>query len=301
MRTYNYFGYYNDIVVKEELGTEGTLHGKYGDLHFKRCEDGFAIINSSFLGSGFVCWPCSADIGFPGFINGIPVTEIHQYISINSIAPIVIEAPELKRAYLKISKPTIDDQIREIGDATLQALVLLMLHDKENVNPKDKFIEISIDFCNKGNSVDYCEIQCDEKCILHSIATKNLKVKANTVVLKDHAYEGLEQAKFSGKVYPFIYRDLINDILNPNIDFFSRNKGLKLVDGSLRGDDCWLFNDCTALEKVHLSNGILKVPPHAFENCCSLVDIYIPDTVIESNRQIILRKKAEPKLCFEKY
>ena len=278
MDTYNYTGYYRDITVEQELGTEGILSGEYGNLHFKRCNDGFAIIDSSFLGSGFVPWPCSADIGFPDFINGIPVTEIHQTISIDSTLPITIEAGELKRAYLKISRTSINQQIEDAGDA-FRALFLMMLRDQNNVNQKDNFLELSIVFCKNDSAIDYCEIRCDEKCILHGIATKHLKVNASTVVLKDKAYSGLEQAYFSGRVYPFIYSGWDGD--EPNIDYFSGAQKLKILDGSLRGDNCWQFNDCTSLEKVHLSNGILRVLPKSFENCISLVDLYIPDTVTE--------------------
>ena len=35
------------------------------------------------------------------------------------------------------------------------------------------------------------------------------------------------------------------------------------------------------LEKVHLANGIRKVPRNAFKNCSSVADLYIPDTVAE--------------------
>ena len=276
INTYSYIGNYNNITVKQELETEGILSGSYGNLHFKRCEDGYAIFDSNFIGSGFVCWPTSADIGFPAFINGLPVTEIHQSISISSTYPIAIEAPQLKRAYLKISKSNLDDQIREAGDA-FRALVLLMLRDNENVNQKEQFIEVSIDFCKENSSIDYCKIECNDKCILHSIATKHLFVKADTVVLKDHAFDGLEQAEFSGKVYPYVYRDWDYD--KPNIDFFAGLKSLKFVDGSLRGDNCWVFTNCISLEQIHLSNGIKKVLPHSFENCTSMVDLYIPDTV----------------------
>ncbi len=273
-----YTGTYWDITTEEALGTEGILSGSYGDLHFKRCEDGLAIIDSSFLGSGFFSAPASAELGFPAFINGIPVTEIHQSISIDSTYPIDIEAFQLKRAYLKIARSSFQQRAEEAGDA-LRALFLMMLQDLNNVNQKEDLMDISIYFAKEGNSIDYCEIQCNEKCILHDVAAKHLKVNAGTVVLKDHAYENLEKAEFSGKVYPFIYSDWEGD--EPNIDYFSGAKKLKMVDGSLRGDTCWRFNDCTSLETVHLSNGIRRILSHSFENCTSLTDLYIPDTVTE--------------------
>lgn len=278
METYKYSGYYNDIKVEGQLGTEGILVGSYGDLHFRRCEDGLSIINSSFLGSGFVAWPTSADIGFPSFINDIPVTEIHQCISISNTYPIAIESPNLKRAYLRITKTSVDDQIKEAG-SSLAAVLLIMLRDQENVNQKDKFLEVSVDFFKSDNSIEYCEIESDQRCLLHGIAAKQLIVKAPTVVLKGHAYSKLERAVFSGKVYPYVYSDWDGDVSNN--DFFAGTSHLKLVDGSLRGDDCWCFNDCTSLEKVHLANGIIRVPPYSFKNCSSLADLYIPDTVSE--------------------
>lgn len=278
METYKYTGGYWDITVQESLSEEGRLTGPYGELHYKRCADGYAIIDSSFLGSGFVSWPTSKDLGFPSFINGIPVTEIHQNISISSTYPIAIEAMQLKRAFLRISKSSIEDQINEAGDA-FRALFLFMLRDQENIDQKEKFLKISIDFCKNGNSIDYCEIQCDQRCILHNIAAAHLKVKAPTIVLDGHSYRGLERAEFSGKVYPFVHSDWDGDY--SDIDYFSGLEKLKMVDGSLRGDDCWRFNGCTSLETVHLSNGIKKILPRTFENCYSLTDLYVPDTVTE--------------------
>lgn len=278
METYRYTGSYLDIIVKEPLGPEGILTGSYGDLHFKRCADGFAIIDSSFLGSGFVDWPTSKNVGFPRFINCVPVTEIHQNFLIDSRLPIVITAPELKRAYLRISRSSFEDQIREVGD-TFRALFLLMLRDHENVNQEESLLDMSLDFITNSGSVEYCEIQCDERCVLHNISAKILRVKAPTVVLNGHAYSGLERAEFSGKVYPFVHTDWYGDYYDT--DYFSQVKSLKMVDGSLRGDDCWRFTGCVSLETVHLANGIKRILPHSFENCSSLLDLYIPDTVTE--------------------
>ena len=278
METYKYTGYYSNINVEKQLDTEGILTGSFGDLHFRRCTDGFSIIDSHFPGSGFVCGPTSKELGIPGFINGIPVTEIRQNISIDNTCPIAIEAPELKRAYLRISRSGLRDQNKDADDA-FRALFLIMLHDQENVSQKEKFLDISIDFYKTGRSVDYCEIQCDERIVLHSIGAKHLRVYAPTVVLKDHAYGELEQAEFSGKVYPFVYSDWSGECLNT--DYFSETKSLKIVDGSLRGDVCWQFNGCVSLEKVHLANGMKKVLPYTFQNCSSLIDLYVPDTVTE--------------------
>jgi hypothetical protein len=155
MKVHNYNGDYFNIVVEEPLGEEGILSGKYGNLRFKRCRDGITIIDSCFKGSGFVSCPTGADIGIPGFINGIPVTEIRQNISINSTHPIAVEAPELKRAYLRISKKTLVDQLNE-GDA-LRSWILSMLADRENINQDGSFLNINIDFYKQSREIDYCE------------------------------------------------------------------------------------------------------------------------------------------------
>lgn len=272
-----YTGDYFHIKVATPLQEEGILKGQYGDLHYKRCEDGLAIYDSSFIGSGFVDAPTSADLGFPSFVNDIPVTEIHQHISISSTYPIAIEAFELKRAYIHVSRKSLEAQMQ--GEDAFRSLIRFMMRDMEHVNQNEQFTEIDIDFYKPNQAVDYCEIQCSEKCILREIQTVHLKVKAPTVVLKDNGYSLLERAEFTGKVYPFVYSGWDGD--EPNIDYFAGIKGLKYVDGSLRGDICWSFRDCISLEKVHLSNGIQAVPSYAFANCSSLEDIYIPDTVTQ--------------------
>lgn len=256
MKMYEYTGFMGNLVVNEELGVEGILSGQYGQLHYKRCKDGFAIIKSHFKGSGFVCYPTSAELFIPGFINNIPVTETHQLISINneSSHPIAIEASNINRAYLTIVK-------------------------KFGGYQKNQPINIDINFCKSNGAVDYCEIQCYEPCILAGVAAKHLKVVASSITLKDSAYEALEQAEFFGGVIPFIESGFDNDYIN--LEYFSGKKALKSVKGSFIGDTCFKFNDCTSLEKVHLSNGICQVPPYAFKNCSSLKDIYIPDTVTE--------------------
>ena len=278
METYRYTGNYCELHTEEPLGTEGLLEGPFGKLFFKRCHDGFAIIDSCFPGTGFICWPTSADLGFPGFINDIPVTEIRQSISISNTHPIAIEATELKRAYLRIKRASSAEKLSE-ADEGLAALLRLMLEHQENVNQKEKFLEVSVEFFNKDKSIDSCWIQTDERCILHGVAAKHLSVEAPSVVLEDHAYEKLEWAEFTGKVYPYLYSDWDGEYFNTR--YFSGIKSLRMVDGSLRGDDCWNFAGCVSLEKVHLANGIKRILPHSFENCTSLTDLYVPDTVTE--------------------
>lgn len=278
METCKYTGNYFDLIVDQPLGEEGILTGSYGELHYKRCADGISIIDTSFLGSGFVCWPTSKDLGFPRFINGIPVTEIHQEVIIDNAYPIAIEAPELKRAYLKISRSRIEDQIKEADNASY-ALFLIMSKIYEDEHRKNEPLNISIDFCKSSGSVDYCEILCDEKCVLHNVPAKILSVNAPAVVLDGRAYDGLERAEFSGRVYPAAHSDWDCDYYDT--DYFSGRKSLKKVEGSLHGDDCWSFRGCVSLESVHLANGMKKILPYSFENCSSLTDLYVPDTVTE--------------------
>lgn len=280
MKTYTYTGYFFNVETQEQLSDEGILNGQYGTLHFRRCADGYAIYNSSFLGSGFVCTPTAANIAYPNYINGIPVTEIHNSIQINSDDcrhPIVIEGRNLKRVYLYIGRKTRTDDLCKADG--LEKLMLAMFDAMDDVRAKNELLSISIGFCKGGEAVDFCEIRCDEKCILKDIESKRLEVVAPSVVLADKAYGFLEYAKFSGRVYPYIYSDW--DCDRQNIDYFENIESLRFIDGSLCGDVCWSFSGCKSLERVHLANGIQKVPLRAFANCSSLMDLYIPDTVSE--------------------
>lgn len=278
MKTYDYSGDYFEITTSDPLEEEGILKGHYGELHYRRCKDGISIVDSAFLGCGFVDWPTSADFGAPRTINEIPVTELHKTVCISSTDPIAIEGGLFKRIYLDIRKMSPEELIDNMNNP-LGALILLILQDQSGTKQDKEFTEIKIDFCNNEHSVDYCEIRCNGKCILNGINAKHLRIKADTVVLKGHAYSELETAEFSGKVYPFVDNDWDGEFVN--LDFFSGAKHLRLVDGSLRGDSCWMFTNCTTLERVHLSNGIKNIPAHAFSNCVSLEDLYIPDTVTE--------------------
>lgn len=244
MANYEYTGNYSNLVVGEQLGEEGTLSGEFGTLHFRRCTDGIAVIESNFLGSGYVCWPTSAYLGIPRFINEQPVTEIHRTIAIDSTYPIAIEAPELKRAYLKIRKRTLDDQLAE--DDPFRSLVRLMLRDQENRNQSVDNTFITVEFFCKINGIEYCEIQCNDKCILNRVNARHLRVKAPYVeLLSDRPYRDLERVDFSGRVYPY------EDLRGKYLDYFAGLKNLKEVDGALCGKDGWYFEGCSSLEKVH--------------------------------------------------
>lgn len=277
MTTYVYEGSYMQLQVQEPLDQEGILTGQYGKLHFKRCADGFAIYDSFFPGTGMVCGPTSANLGFPESINNIPVTEIHQTIRIGSAHPIAIEGKQLKRVYLNIS---LTDPQQEAAKATsLAQLFSVMLQQRERNNRRQEDLEISLDFYTEKRVVDFCRITCDQKCILNPVPARQLQVNAPVTVLKGQVFEQLEAADFNSQVYPYTYDDW--DGQEQNIRYFAGAKKLRSVDGALLGDVCWCFTDCTALESVHLSNGILNVPARAFQNCACLKDLYLPDTVTE--------------------
>lgn len=280
MEVYNYTGTYFDIESQKQLSDEGILEGQYGTLHFKRCSDGYAIYDTSFMGSGFVCWPTSADIGYPNYINGIPVTEIHNSIKIKMDDykyPIAIEGRNIKRVYLSVGRKTLKDE--PCADDGLEKLIYALFDSMDDARSESELLKISIDFCNGGNPVDLCEIRYDKKCILGEIASKKIEVIAPSVILSGKAYEFLECIKVSGCIYPYVYSDWEGDVQNTN--YFKNTESLRFVEGSLCGDVCWSFCGCKSLERVHLANGIQKVPPYAFANCFSLSDLYIPDTVSE--------------------
>ena len=280
LNTYTYTGGIFDIEVQEQLSDEGILDGQYGALHFKRCADGYAIYNTSFIGSGFVCTPTSANLSYPNYINGVPVTEIHNSITIkfehyeHSIA---IEGKNIKRAYLYMSRKTLADEPRKADG--LENLIMAFFDVMNNEKSKSEPLPISICFYNGGNPIDLCEIRCDEKCVLIDVKAKKLEVVSPSVILSGKANEFLEYFKFSGRAYPNKYSDWDGEI--QCTDYFENIEGLKHIDGSLCGDLCWSFKGCKSLEQIHLSNGIQRVPSRAFANCSSLTDLYIPDTVTE--------------------
>lgn len=275
MKTYTYAGDYSNIETRDPLLEEGILSGQYGTLHFKQCVDGYAIYNSSFPGSGFVPIVTAANIGYPNYINGIPVTEVHNSVNVfnNFGNPIAIEGRNLKRVYLYIGRKPRGDNLRNDAAKMIMAMLDSMDGNREKSDP----LKISIEFYNEGNTVDFCEIRYDKSCILSHVASKRLEVVAPSVILADKAYGFLEYAAFSGRVHPYTYSDWDGE--RENTDYFENIESLRFVDGSLSGNVCWSFSGCKSLERVHLANGIQKVPPRAFADCSSLTDLYIPDTV----------------------
>ncbi len=278
MNEYSYSGNLSSVLVDEVMGDEGILVGQWGRLHYRKCNDGFSIINSYFKGSGFYVGPSSVDMYFPKTINDIPVIEVRQDVSIASKHPIVIEGGSLKRVFLNISYKSFSREMSEASQP-MSALIMHMLRDQEGTNQEESALNIELDFCNASNSVEYCEISCNRSCILEPVSTVELKVNSPKVVLRGKAYKKLKRAIFSGKVYPSVELDW--EGYYQEINHFSELNELKEVDGSLRGDTCWSFKNCISLERVHLSEGIKKIAPYSFYNCSSLTDLYIPDTVTE--------------------
>lgn len=277
MQSYNYTGSYFNIETQEPLSDEGILTGKFGEIHFKQCSDGYAICDTAFKGSGFVCTPTSANIGYPKYINGVPVTEVHNEIKIesNRCEPIAIECGNIKRVYLTVGRKTFADKYGEDDETKKLAMCLFdaMTKGKEKNNP----LQVSIDFYNEEHAVELCEIFCKEKCILGRVGAKTLKVIVPSVILTGKAHELLEYMEVSGKIYPYTYSDWGDDVRE--IDYFENLKNLKSVEGLLSGDICWNFKGCQSLERIRLADGIKKVPSYSFKNCSSLTDLYIPDTV----------------------
>ena len=277
MNTYHYSGFL-EMKTDTLLDDEGVLTGEFGDMHYRRCSDGYSIIDASLPGTGFVCTPTSADISVPASINGVPVVEMQCCVAINSTYPIAIEGPNLRRVDLTITHKTLNDEIQQ-KDA-LSAVVLLLLRNQERVSQDEGILDINIDFyANSNHSVDQCIIRCQQKCFIHKIHAKELVVKSPVVILKGHVSELTEYINFSGKVYPFVNSDWNGDV--PNIGYFKNARRLKSINGSLRGDTCWYFSECESLQKVHLANGMLRIPAHAFSGCSSLEDLYVPDTVTQ--------------------
>lgn len=275
-----YTGKYRNIYTEEQLPNEGVLTGEYGSLNFQRCSDGFSIYNSYFKGSGFVSWASSMEIGFPETINDIPVTEIHQDIIVSDDCPVTIEGGRLKRVYLCIvEKENLSKKLESNLENPLDLFVYSILKEQEK-KEREEAKEIWIEFCNsQGRKVDFCEIECKQKCILKEIDALNLKINSPLVVLKGKVYDLIESIIFSGQVYPYVYDGWDGEI--PNIEYFQGAKNLKIVDGSLKGKWGWSFRGCESLESVHLSNGIEKIPAYAFDGCFSVQDLYIPDSVTE--------------------
>lgn len=276
---YRHSSSYFHFEVPDKLPEEGILKGKEGELRFKRVQDGFAVYNSTLINTGFVYPGSDDDVYVPHTINNTPVTELHQTILLKSRNPFAIENGNLKRVFIEIGKNPFEKQVKRAENG-LGALLAYMLREQDDRNQKKSSVEVEVNFYgNPRRQVELCSIRCDDTLILHMPSAKTVEVNAYKTELRGSIPDCVEQMAFSGKVYPFIESGWDGD--EPNNRCFENLKNLRTVAGSLSGDYCWSFSNCTSLESVHLSNGVKRIPAYAFSNCCSLKDLYIPDTVLE--------------------
>lgn len=260
---------YGELLVDGNLPNEGTLSGKEGEFQFKMVHDGIAIYNSSMLGSGFAPAIRGEQIYVPKTVNDIPIVELHQNVDRDKAMEVGIEANNLKRLYLKIG-----DYLHP-ADTLIDLAMILMRHEAKKQNDTD---EIKIILWKEDYHVDYCRIECDRKCRLDLPSATEVCIDAPTIVIKSVPWY-VKKAHFKGRVYPDRYGYF--DAIVIDNDCFAGNSGLSLLEGTLYGEDGWIFCNCESLKQVHLGNGIKKIPPHAFENCILLCDLYVPDTVTE--------------------
>ena len=276
MAIMNYhFVRYDELLVDGTLPMEGTLLGKEGEFQFKMLDDGLAVYNSSLLDSGFGP-PARGSIYVPKTVNGIPIVELHQNVDRDRAMDLFIDAFNLKRIYLTIG----DYSHHEDGkgsDDSLERLISIMMRYYEAPDQKDTD-EIGINLHTQAGHVEYCRIKCDRKCILNLPSATEVCIDAPEIVIKSVPC-CVKKARFTGRVYPDKY-DYFGDLVIHN-DCFAGNSELDLIEGTLYEENGWIFSNCKSLKQVHLGNGMKKIPPHAFENCVLLSDLYIPDTVTE--------------------
>lgn len=267
---------YGELLVDGNLPNEGTLSGRGGEFQFKMVHDGMAVYNSSMRGSGFA--PATRGLIYvPQMVNGVPIVELHQNVDRGEAMELGIEASNLKRLYLNIGDYLhfAGTEKKETNNALVNLAMILMRDEAQKQNDMD---EIKIILWKKDYHVDYCRVECDRKCRLDLPSATEVYIDAPVIVLKSVPCY-VKKVHFNGKVYPDRY-DYFNDIVTNN-DCFAGNRELSLIEGTLYGEDGWIFYNCESLKQVHLGNGIKKILPHAFENCILLSDLYVPDTVTE--------------------
>lgn len=277
IQEYSHPNVYWDLVVDAELPEKGDLHGKEGTLSFRRIYDGIAVYNSTLLTSGFVCPGSPQDVFVPGTINGIPVTELHQCIDFKCSMPmeasVAIESRNLRRVYLQDGK-------REKDVDTTEKWASALLEIIENKERENRVATAAFNFYGNADHIaDLCHISCESKIRLHIPEAKVVEVNAPETEIVDEIPPCVERIAFRGKVYPSCWSYWDGDIWNNRC--FAGNSNLKTIEGSLSGEVGWILSECTALESIHLSNGVKVIPQGAFRNCRSLKDLYIPDTVNE--------------------
>ena len=251
MMLIQYSGFFNALSTTEPLPAEGMMEGRFGPLRFRKCEDGIAIIESRWGSSGFVMGGGMYEIGLPQTLNGIPVTEYHHTIEDYHHDGIVIDGGSLKRVYVNILNWT-SGEAHNLGLSICGSPVRLL---------------------------DLCSIRSSKKFSVKEIPARVLRIMAPEVCLCGHGDANLEEAYLPDAVFPDVMDDWYG--LTVYDDYFAGCKKLKAVKGFLRGERCWSFRNCSALEEVHLADGMKSVPSYAFEGCVSLRDLFIPDTVME--------------------
>lgn len=265
---------YGELLVDGDLPNEGTISGREGEFKFKMVHDGIAIYNSSMLGSGFA--PATRGLIYvPKTVNDIPIVELHQNVDRGEAMELGIEANNLKRLYLKIGDYLDLADAKETNAGFANLAMILMRNEAKKQNDTD---EIEIILWKEDYHVDYCRIECDRKCRLDLPSATEVCIDAPTIVIKSVPCY-VKKARFNGRVYPYRY-DYYKEIVTNN-NCFAGNSELSLIEGTLYGENGWIFYNCESLKQVHLGNGIKKIPSHAFENCISLCDLYVPDTVTE--------------------
>lgn len=264
------------IETEGELPQTGVLTGKYGYIHFHKCADGISIAESSLPGSGFVPFPVSSNVFVPDYINGIPVTELHQSIILGSTLPVAIEGRCLKRVYLNVEKETPQERMRNFEGNPMGALLSVLLQEQSLTLQKEECIELEVIVgCGTLEEIEIC---CDQKCVLHPVSARMVRVNAPCVEIKG-SWRYAENIAFSGNVYPHVTCEWLDEYAN--VACFAGLSKLRTIQGTLKGKYFWVFKGCCSLEKIHLANGPEKMPGYALQGCESLHDLYIPDTVTE--------------------
>ena len=255
---YQYSTSYHHFETAADLPQEGILRGPKGRLRFLRIHDGYAVYDSTLPTSGFVYPGTADDVFVPQTINHLPVTELRQTVFRHSPEPIAIEGGQLKRAYIRVGTSG----------------------GWEASSPASQDAEIAISFCGMpGQQIDLCSIQGPDRLILHVPRAREVHVSASHVQLRGSVPDGVETLVFPGRVFPFREPDW--DMGELNNRCFEGLKRLRVIEGSLCGEEGWSFAGCTALERVHLADGMTRLPSCAFSGCGALQDLYIPDTVLD--------------------
>ena len=276
--------FYYHLEVPGKLPSEGKIwqHSpdeKDRELTYRRIEDGIAVYDSTLLTSGFLYPGTPYDFFVPQTINGVPVTELHQTFYPEYFNG-TIENIGLKRVFIEVNSRIDLTQMRfDRSNGSDFGLAVLAAYSRE-LSDKNEILDCDVRVL-PGNEepLDFCLIKSDYNLNVSVPNAKKVKIKANRIVLRGEVPDGVEEVIFIGAVTPSVECDWDAEIYSNTC--FENHKKLRVVDGSLGGENGWSFRGCEALERVHLSEGILRLPPYAFEGCRSLTDLYVPDSVTE--------------------